>query len=289
MKRELITIAAVAILLAGCNSQPAASTASNQPSNSNSLVGPRGPQGETGATGAQGATGDQGAPGVAMAGAQGATGATGATGEQGAMGATGAPGEVQRGAVGQEGATGATGQQGPTGATGAQGSTLYGPTGPTGRSGAVGASGVSGDQGVQGNTTAGIAGANGYAGATGATGAIGPQGNTGVAGIVGQWTFYRNFIFAYNDSQIQGPDTTKSTEIAAYLAANPSLDIGIDGSMDPNGTDPKDQGLSDRRVEAVHASLVQAGVPDSRIKIGAFGDSQTHQDRHVEVLLATAN
>ena len=91
MKRELITIAVTAMLVAGCTTQPAGKTIA---SNSNSIVGPRGPEGATGATGAQGATGARGAPGVALAGERGPEGAMGATGAQGATGATGASGEA---------------------------------------------------------------------------------------------------------------------------------------------------------------------------------------------------
>ena len=41
---------------------------------------------------------------------------------------------------------------------------------------------------------------------------------------------------------------------------NPSLRVGIDGSMDPRGTDPRNQDLSDRRVNTVRDALIQAGV-----------------------------
>ena len=290
MKRELITIAVSAMLVAGCATQPAARTASYD--NSNSLVGPAGPDGPTGATGAQGATGARGAPGIAMAGERGADGATGATGAQGATGATGASGEIRRGAAGRagaQGATGATGAQGATGATGAQGSTLYGPRGARGNTGDTGAQGVSGDTGSQGRTTAGIAGSTGNTGATGAQGTTGVQGDKGVAGIVGSWTSYRDYVFAYNDAQVQSSDANKSAAIAAYLNDNPSLQIGLDGSIDPRGADPKDRDLAERRVEAVRVTLLNAGVPAHKIKTGAFGDPTTRRDRRVEVLFTTAN
>jgi outer membrane protein OmpA-like peptidoglycan-associated protein len=54
------------------------------------------------------------------------------------------------------------------------------------------------------------------------------------------------------------------------------------------GTDPKDQSLADRRIEAVRNSLIEAGVPAYKIKSGAFGDPATRRDRRVEVLFATA-
>ena len=146
-----------------------------------------------------------------------------------------------------------------------------------------------GDEGFKGRTTAGVAGAAGQTGATGAQGSAGMQGNTGVVGIVGQWTSYRNFNFAYGDARIQDADAAKSADIAAYLKANPSLAIGLDGSWDANGSDAKDADLRDRRVESVRLSLVEAGVSNDRIKIGAFGEAKNRHDRRVEVLFATAN
>jgi len=193
------------------------------------------------------------------------------------------------GYAGAQGATGATGEQGATGATGAQGATLVGPTGTKGYAGDTGATGVSGAEGREGRTTAGVAGATGFTGATGDTGATGGQGNKGVVGIVGQWTSYRIYTFAYGDSQISNLDAVKSADIAAYMKANPSLAIGLDGSMDPHGADPKNQDLADSRIEAVRLSLIHAGVPANRIKIGAFGDATARQDRRVEVLFATTN
>jgi len=316
MKIELTLVAVAAMLVAGCSSQPAVSTPAVN--DSSSLVGPRGPDGPTGATGAQGATGARGAPGIAMAGERGATGETGATGAMGATGAQGAAGELRRGAAGPagakgatgaqgatgmtgttgtstagyagvQGATGATGAQGATGATGAQGATTYGPTGAQGYTGSTGAQGSTGAEGSQGRTTAGVAGATGFTGSTGAQGSTGGQGDTGVAGIVGSWTSYQDYTFAYDDARIQDSDSGKSASVAAYLKANPSLQVGIDGSPDRNGTDPRDQALGDRRIEAVRLSLLNAGVPASKIKIGAFGDPRSRRDRRVEVLFATGN
>ena len=82
---------------------------------------------------------------------------------------------------------------------------------------------------------------------------------------------------------------SKVSEIATYMNQNPSLQVGIDGSMDPRGTDPRNQDLSDRRVEAVRSALIQAGVPAHKIQTGAFGDTQLTRDRRVEVLISTSN
>jgi len=78
------------------------------------------------------------------------------------------------------------------------------------------------------------------------------------------------------------------SEIAAYMKQNPSLRIGIDGSMDPRGTDPRNQDLSDRRISAVRDALIQAGVPSSKIHSGAYGDAKLARDRRVEVLISSS-
>ena len=58
--------------------------------------------------------------------------------------------------------------------------------------------------------------------------------------------------------------------------------------MDPRGSDPRDQNLSDRRVSAVRAALIQAGEPSSRIQTGALGDTRLARDHRVEVLFITS-
>jgi outer membrane protein OmpA-like peptidoglycan-associated protein len=136
---------------------------------------------------------------------------------------------------------------------------------------------------------AGVAGSTGPAGPAGVQGAAGPTGAQGPAGVVERWTSFRDFWFAFDRAEIQPSETSKVSEIAAYMKQNPSLHIGIDGSMDPRGTDPRNQGLSDRRVNAIRDALIQAGVPAHKIQAGAFGDTRLTRDRRVEVLISTGN
>jgi len=65
--------------------------------------------------------------------------------------------------------------------------------------------------------------------------------------------------------------------------------LSIDGSMDPRGTDPRSQDLTDRRVNTVREALIQAGVPAYRIQTGTFGDEGRRRDRRVEVLISSGN
>lgn len=107
--------------------------------------------------------------------------------------------------------------------------------------------------------------------------------------MITHWMLYRSFRFDYNRSDLEDSEMKKVSEIALYLKSNPSLAIGLDGSMDPRGTDPRNPELNSHRVSAIREALIQAGVPVSRIREGAFGDKSLVQDRRVAALLCTAN
>jgi peptidoglycan-associated lipoprotein len=148
----------------------------------------------------------------------------------------------------------------------------------------------------------------GFAGATGPrgpAGAIGPMGAQGPAGAAGaqasaaakQWSSFRDFLFDFDKSAIRSNETSHVSDIAAYMKQNPSARVGIDGHTDPRGTDPYNQGLSERRVNNIRDALVSGGVSTGRIHTGAFGESQPkcnesteacwQRDRRVEVLIGT--
>lgn len=134
-----------------------------------------------------------------------------------------------------------------------------------------------------------MAGAVGRPGEAGPQGPVGATGAQGPAGVVSLWTFYRDFRFDYNRSELQASEMKKVAEIAQYLRENPSLRVGLDGSMDPRGTDPRNQDLSDRRVSVIRDALIKAGVPTANIQTGAFRDPGLARDRQVAVLLRTHN
>jgi outer membrane protein OmpA-like peptidoglycan-associated protein len=136
---------------------------------------------------------------------------------------------------------------------------------------------------------AGVAGSTGRSGPAGVQGPVGPTGAQGPAGVIARWVSFRDFWFDFNKVDLDASEMSKVSEIATYMNQNPSLRVGIDGSMDPRGTDPRNQDLSDRRVDAVRSALIQAGVPAYKIQTGAFGDTQLTRDRRVEVLISTSN
>jgi outer membrane protein OmpA-like peptidoglycan-associated protein len=160
---------------------------------------------------------------------------------------------------------------------------LTGPAGFTGSQGAAGAQGTTGQTGEQGFTAAGGAGATGVTGPAGTQGSAGTTGARGPVGIVDRWTTYRVIYFDSGRSDLSPSDKRMVSEIAAYMAKNPSLQAGLDGYRDP-----RNQSLSERRVTTVRDALMAAGVPSSKIQTGAFGDPNLRSDRRVEVLLSTA-
>jgi outer membrane protein OmpA-like peptidoglycan-associated protein len=109
-------------------------------------------------------------------------------------------------------------------------------------------------------------------------------------GVIEQWASYKDLWFENNMADIRSSEADKLTEIAAYLEQNPSLQIRIDGSMDPRGTDSRGEGLrnlSQRRVNAVRSALITAGVDESKIQTTVSGDQRSRHDRRVQVLIST--
>ncbi len=134
----------------------------------------------------------------------------------------------------------------------------------------------------------GRTGPAGAAGTAGGQGPVGLVGAKGPVGVVDHWTHYRNFTFDNGRADIRASETSQVSDIAAYMAQNPSLRLAIDGWTDAGLTDPHNQDLGNRRVGAVRDALIHAGTPAYKIETGAFGDPQLRRERQVEVLLSTA-
>jgi outer membrane protein OmpA-like peptidoglycan-associated protein len=145
---------------------------------------------------------------------------------------------------------------------------------------------MAGDTGAQGATTAGGTGSTGPAGEAGPQGPAGETGARGPAGVVGRWTSYRAFWFDADTTDLRSSDTYQVAEIADYMEQNPSLKVGIDGSI-PRGSDSHKLDLAGLRIVTVRNALIKAGVPAYRIEMGVFGDVRLAREGRIEVLLRT--
>ena len=102
------------------------------------------------------------------------------------------------------------------------------------------------------------------------------------SGVLSGDTASGSFTFDSGTANIRASDQNMAGVIATYLASNPSLQLGIDGTMNPLNPN-----LSAQRVSAVRAALAQAGVPDAMIQGGAVNDPQYPHDGRVEILIST--
>jgi outer membrane protein OmpA-like peptidoglycan-associated protein len=109
----------------------------------------------------------------------------------------------------------------------------------------------------------------------------------GPTGMIANWASYRDFWFDQNMTQIHEADRYLVSEIATYMRANPTLELGIDASTNPRATAQRDLTIRDNRVNAIRSALIAAGVPANRISAGQFGNVDQRRDGRVEILLRT--
>ena len=80
------------------------------------------------------------------------------------------------------------------------------------------------------------------------------------------------------------------------MLAYSALTLGIEGNTDSVGSDEYNQGLSERRAEAVRSYLAQQGVPESSMTAKGLGEGQPiasnstaegrQQNRRVELIVS---
>ena len=90
----------------------------------------------------------------------------------------------------------------------------------------------------------------------------------------------------------------KLAKISGIVLAYPALTLGIEGNTDSVGSDEYNQGLSERRAEAVRSYLAQQGVPESSMTAKGLGKTQPvasnstaegrQQNRRVELVVSGA-
>ncbi|MDH3441872.1 MAG: OmpA family protein [Gammaproteobacteria bacterium] len=82
-----------------------------------------------------------------------------------------------------------------------------------------------------------------------------------------------DLLFRTDEDTLSDSTGGRLEQLAASLAANPDIQIHLDGYADERGDEIYNQDLSARRVAYVRDVLVAAGIPANRISIDAHGES----------------
>ena len=107
-----------------------------------------------------------------------------------------------------------------------------------------------------------------------------------------------DILFDVNQATLKAGAEANVRRIAAILNQYPDYGISVEGHTDITGTAAYNQQLSERRAQAVRASLVAGGVDPARISAVGYGQTQPiatnetaagrQQNRRVEVIVLGA-
>lgn len=81
-------------------------------------------------------------------------------------------------------------------------------------------------------------------------------------------------IFKSNSANLTGSSYSAIEELADSMKTNPDLNLLIEGHTDNQGGEAYNMKLSEDRANTVKKLLIKFGIPDNRIEVRAFGDSQ---------------
>ena len=110
---------------------------------------------------------------------------------------------------------------------------------------------------------------------------------------------FGDVLFDFDKASLKANSRDSITTLANYLIKNPDRKVIVEGYTDSKGSAAYNQGLSERRANAVKNALVRAGVDPSRIVAQGYGkeypvaDNATSsgraQNRRVEVTISNDN
>lgn len=88
----------------------------------------------------------------------------------------------------------------------------------------------------------------------------------------GCWAFH-GVLFDHDKATIKSDSKGLFDNAVNVLNQNPELTIEVQGHTDSTGSEAYNQGLSERRAEAVKQYLIDQGISDSRLTTQGFGES----------------
>lgn len=83
---------------------------------------------------------------------------------------------------------------------------------------------------------------------------------------------FENVLFEYDNFQIPSSEVPKIEKVAAYMRANPSLALVVEGHCDERGSREYNLALGEHRALSVRAYLVSLGIAPDRIQTVSYGE-----------------
>jgi peptidoglycan-associated lipoprotein len=96
----------------------------------------------------------------------------------------------------------------------------------------------------------------------------------------------RTFYFEFDQSTIKSESRPALAAHAAYLAANPSAKVVVEGHCDERGTKGYNIALGERRGNSIAKFLVVNGVSKSQIEVVSYGEERPVNSAHTEAAWA---
>jgi len=92
----------------------------------------------------------------------------------------------------------------------------------------------------------------------------------------------RVIYFAFDSSEVAEEDRELVAAHAAFLAANPSVQVSIEGHADERGAREYNIGLGDHRAQSVRQMLEVQGVTPAQINTVSYGEEKPAVEGHDE-------
>jgi peptidoglycan-associated lipoprotein len=107
-------------------------------------------------------------------------------------------------------------------------------------------------------------------------------GSTDVTAAAPEMPNVKTIYFAFDSSEINSDGMRLVEGWAAYLAANSSARVRLEGHCDERGTREYNVGLGERRANAVMEALTSRGVSSRQISVTSYGEERPVATGHDE-------
>jgi peptidoglycan-associated lipoprotein len=106
-------------------------------------------------------------------------------------------------------------------------------------------------------------------------------GRTDGLGEIGAGQFEAVY-FEYDSPQLNPSEQGKIDAVVAYLQANPTQGVVVEGNCDERGSNEYNLALGERRSLAVRAAMVSAGIDGARVQTRSYGEERAVAFGHDE-------